>query len=97
MTDPTARYGTDDEWDELLRPWRTQPAAGPRPFFYGRVRARLERATAARQQARTAWLRRTAYAALLGALLLGLSGDSAAAAASPAAGRGGLPSALPVR
>ena len=58
-----------------MRQLRQQPKAQPQPFFYTRVRARL----AAEQLAPTAWLpawaRRPAYAALLGALVLAVSGD----------------------
>ncbi len=62
----------------MLRQLRQQPQTQPRPFFYARVQARL----AARQAPAAAWLptwaRRPAYAALLGMLVLAVSGDGAA-------------------
>ncbi len=75
------------EWAALLQQLRQQSAAGPQPFFYARVQARL----AARQEALGAWLpgwaRRPAYVALLSALILAVSGDGAVlrptASASP--------------
>jgi hypothetical protein len=57
---------------------RQQAQAQPRPFFYTRVQARL---TAERQAASSwllGWVRRPAYLALLGALVLAVSGDGAA-------------------
>ena len=78
MSDSDFRPGSDAEWVELLRQLRRQPKAEPRPFFYARVHARL----AARQVQASAWLpawaRRPAYAALLGALVLAVSGDGPA-------------------
>jgi hypothetical protein len=98
MPDPAARPSADEELDHLLRQWRAQPAAQPRPFFYGRVRARLDRAAAQEQQVRTAWLRRSAYAAVLGALILALSGDRPAVGATPYEAGPGFPAAVqPVR
>ncbi|MBF9222235.1 hypothetical protein [Hymenobacter ruricola] len=73
MSDSTVRSEADEAWDDLLRQLRSQPKARPRPFFYGRVHARLT-APAARPTL-LAWLRRPAYAALLAALVLSLSGD----------------------
>jgi hypothetical protein len=78
MSDIGFRPDSDAEWDDLLHQLRQQPQGQPRPFFYARVQARL----AARQAPATAWLptwvRRPAYAALLGALVLAVSGDGAA-------------------
>ena len=76
MSDPAVRPDADQEWDALLRQLRTQPLAQPRPFFYSRVQARL--APAARQPWLPGWVRRPAYALLLGALVLALSGDDVA-------------------
>ena len=81
MSDPAARPDADHEWEALLRQLRTQPLAPPRPFFYGRVQARL--AAEARPWL-PGWVRRPAYAMLLGALVLALSGDDAALAAGAA-------------
>jgi hypothetical protein len=75
MTDPAPRPTADDEWENLLHQWRTQPAAQPRPFFYSRVRARLVGEAAAERQLLPAWLRWPSYAVMLGLLLL--SGDGA--------------------
>ena len=78
MSDSNFRPGSDAEWADLLRQLQQPPTAQPRPFFYARVQARL----AARQAPATRWLpawaRRPAYAALLGALVLAVSGDGLA-------------------
>jgi hypothetical protein len=90
MSDSDFRPGSDAEWADLLRQLRQPPAAQPQPFFYARVQARL----AARQAPATAWLpawaRRPAYAALLGALVLAMSGDGPALRPAPPAGPYGL-------
>ncbi|GAA4042355.1 hypothetical protein GCM10022409_30440 [Hymenobacter glaciei] len=85
MSDSTARPDTDQEWEDLMRQLRTQPQAQPRPFFYNRVQARL--AAESSQPWLPGWVRRPAYALLLGALVLALSGDDTALASgsSPAA------------
>jgi len=83
MSDPAARPDADQEWDALLRQLRAQAPTQPRPFFYHRVQARL--AASARQPWLPGWVRRPAYALLLGALVLALSGDDAALAAGVAA------------
>jgi hypothetical protein len=78
MSDFETRPDSDAEWADLLRQLQHQSEAQPRPFFYTRVQARL----AVRQAPATAWLpawaRRPAYAALLGALVLAVSGDGPA-------------------
>ncbi|QIX62440.1 hypothetical protein HER32_15130 [Hymenobacter sp. BT18] len=76
MSDSAPRPQADEEWEDLLRQWREQPAPQPRPYFYSRVRARLISETAAPQLQRT-WVRWPAYAVMLGIVLL-LSGDGAA-------------------
>ena len=78
MSDSTTRPVADPEWDDLMRQLRNQPKAGVRPFFYARVQARLAATGAAQSHAFPGWLRRPAYAALLGALVMTLSGDGAA-------------------
>ena len=86
MSDSAPRPVPDEAWDDLVRQLRTQPQAGPRPFFYARVQARLAADVAAKSPALPGWLRRPAYAALLGALVITLSGDGTArppAAANP--------------
>ena len=75
MSDFATPPDADEEWEKLLRQWRVQSAARPRPYFYNRVRARLADTAAAYSPART-WLRWPAYAVMLGILLL-LSGDVA--------------------
>lgn len=75
MSDSAARPDADQEWEELMRQLRTQPPVQPRPFFYSRVQARL--ATEASRAWLPGWVRRPAYAVLLGALVLALSGDDA--------------------
>ena len=76
MSDSAPRPNADEDWEELLRQWRNQPESQPRPYFYSRVRARLDRETAVARLPVPAWLRWPAYAMMLGALLL-LSGDDA--------------------
>jgi hypothetical protein len=75
MSNPAIRPGSDEEWEELMRQLRVQAQAQPRSFFYARVQARL----AAERHTGSAWLlgwvRRPAYLALLGALILAVSGD----------------------
>ena len=77
MSDSADRTAADEEWDNLLRQWRTQPQAQPRPFFYSRVRARLVAEAAAERQLLPSWLRWPSYAVMLLIVLL-LSGDGAA-------------------
>ena len=78
MSNPASQPGPDQEWEALLQQLRKQPRAQPRPFFYTRVQARL----AAQLQPRGSWLpdwaRRPAYVALLGMLIVAVSGDGAA-------------------
>ena len=78
MSDFVVRSCSDADWEAALRQLRAQPYPQPRPFFYGRVHARLVAGAAAPAHPLPAWLRRPAYAALLGALVLGLSGDCVA-------------------
>ncbi|GAA3987583.1 hypothetical protein [Hymenobacter antarcticus] len=78
MSDSPIRSTPDEEWDDLMRQLRDQPKARPRPFFYTRVQARLAASAAAKSQLLPGWLRRPAYAVLLGALVMALSGDGAA-------------------
>ena len=82
MSDSAARPDADQEWEELMRQLRTRPLVPPRPFFYSRVQARLT--TAANRPVLPGWVRRPAYAMLLGALVLALSGDGAALASGAA-------------
>ena len=77
MSDATNRPEAEEEWENLLRQWRTPPDAQPRPYFYSRVRARLSPETVAPRLPVPTWLRWPAYAVMLGMLLL-LSGDEAA-------------------
>lgn len=74
MPNPAVRPGSDEEWAALLHQLREQPKAQPRPFFYARVQARL----AAPAPWVPGWVRRPAYVALLGLLMLAVSGDGAA-------------------
>lgn len=88
MSEPTVRPLPDEEWQDLMRQLHDLPKAQPRPFFYNRVAARL--AAPAEPPVLPGWLRRPAYAVLLGALVLALSGDGAAlsSAAPPVRGAG---------
>lgn len=87
MSTPDFRPGSDQEWANLLRQLR-QPKAQPRPFFYARVRARLAAGRGPATVWLPTWARRPAYAALLGALVLAVSGDGPALrpATGPAGG-----------
>ncbi len=78
MSDSAFRPDADDAWEDLLRQLPRRPQAQPRPFFYGRVQARLAADAAAEPPLVPGWIRRPAYAALLGALVLSLTGDCAA-------------------
>ena len=78
MSDSTARLLPDEEFDDLVRQLHAQSKAQPRPFFYTRVRARLVAKSSANTQVLPGWLRRPAYAVLLGALVITLSGDGTA-------------------
>ena len=78
MSKSAVRPLSDEEWKDLMRQLHAQPQVRPRPFFYTRVYARLTADASAKSQPLTAWLRRPAYAALLGALVMTLSGDGAA-------------------
>ncbi len=67
--------GQDDGLDDLLRQLRDQPVPEPRPFFYTRVRARLDAQNALEtpRASRTWLLHRPTYALLLGLLVLGVN------------------------
>ena len=82
MSDSAARPDADEEWEVLLQQLRHKSPAQPRPYFYHRVQARLTVET--RRPWLPGWVRRPAYALLLGALVLALSGDDAALAAGAA-------------
>ena len=85
MSDSAVRPISDAEWQDLMRQLRDQPKAQPRPFFYSRVRSRLAGPAPAENPVLPGWLRRPAYAVLLGALVLALNGDDAAlSSATPA-------------
>jgi hypothetical protein len=75
MADSPLRPDADDAWDTLLGKLGRQPNPQPRPFFYSRVQARLAAQPPANSDLLPAWLRRPAYAALLGVLVFSLSGD----------------------
>ena len=80
---------TDEEWEELLHQLRVQPPVQSRPFFYNRVQGQL--AIEARQPWLPGWVRRPAYALVLGALVLVLSGDDPALASGVVAAAAHLP------
>ena len=77
MPDIPAHPAPDEEWDDLLRQLRAQPLAQPCAYFYQRVHARLATRAPAAALALPGWLRRPAYAVLLGGVVLALSGDGA--------------------
>jgi hypothetical protein len=78
MSDSPLRTPPEEEWENLMRQLRDQPAAQPRPFFYNRVNARLSGRAANPGRALPLWVLRPAYAALLGVIMLALSGDARA-------------------
>lgn len=78
MSDSAFRPDSDQEWRDLMRQLPAGPPARPRPCFYARVQARLAADAAVTPFWWPGWLRRPAYAVLLGALLITLSGDGAA-------------------
>lgn len=80
MSDSDLPLGSDEEWEKLLRQLRLHPKAEPQPFFYARMHARLLAKANTATTWPPAWLRRPVYAAVLGALVLAMSGDGAVAA-----------------
>ncbi|WP_201979252.1 hypothetical protein [Hymenobacter rubidus] len=76
MSDSAAHSNSDEAWDDLMGQLAAQPKYQPQPFFYTRVQARLAAQSATPPI--LGWLRRPAYAVLLGALVLMLSGDGSA-------------------
>ena len=61
-----------------MRQLHNQPSARPRPFFYTRLQARIAADAPVKNQLLPGWLRRPAYVALLGALVMALNGDGSA-------------------
>ena len=78
MSDSVVRPSSDEEWEALMYQLHNQPKARLGPFFYTRLHARLAADAAAKSPLFPAWLRRPAYVALLGALVITLSGDGSA-------------------
>ena len=78
MSNPVIRPNSDEEWEDLMHQLRSQAKAQPRPFFYARVQARLAPERPIASAWLLSWVRRPAYLALLGALVLAVSGDGAA-------------------
>ena len=70
----------DAAWEALLQQLRQQGRQPAPPFFYTRVQQRLLAKTQLGALVLPAWLRRPAYAAVLAALVLAVSGDRATAA-----------------
>ena len=94
MSDIINRPSSDEEWEGLMRQLRNQPVGPPRPFFYTRVQARLVADASVPRPWLPAWLRQPAYAALLGALVLALSGDGTAMTSAAARYHTGPPGGL---
>ncbi len=89
MSDSAFRPPPDEEeWENLMRQLQGQAQGQPRPFFYNRVSARLAGRPTTSGRAVPVWMFRPAYAALLGVIMLTLSGDVGAlrpaSAATPA-------------
>lgn len=85
MSDSAFRPAPDEEWEDLMRQLHNRPEVRPLPFFYNRVSARLSANAAARSRGLPGWMLRPAYAALLGAVVLTLSGDCRALRPAPGA------------
>ncbi|OGX86113.1 hypothetical protein BEN47_13505 [Hymenobacter lapidarius] len=99
MSDSAFRPAPDEEeWEDLMRQLQDQAQGQPRPFFYNRVSARLSSRPLAPGRAVPLWMLRPAYAALLGVIMLALSGDVGALRPAPAANPATAPdSAQPLR
>ena len=81
-----------------MRQLHNQPPARPRPFFYTRLQARIAADAPVKSQLLPGWLRRPAYVALLGVLVMTLNGDGSALRPVAAVTRGEVrPSGLPLR
>jgi hypothetical protein len=78
MSNSAIRPGSDEEWEELMRQLQSQSKAQPQPFFYARVHTRLITEERTSSSWLLSWIRRPAYLALLGALVLVVSGDGTA-------------------
>jgi hypothetical protein len=79
MSNSASGPGSDqEEWASLLEQLRKQPPAHPQPFFYARVQARLATQLAPVGPWLPDWVRRPAYVALVGLLVLAVSGDGVA-------------------
>ncbi len=78
-----------------MRQLRACPKGQPRPFFYARVHARLTAELTAVGSWLPAWARRPAYLALLGALMLAVSGDGVALHPTATAAPYNSPASLP--
>ncbi|WP_035564210.1 hypothetical protein [Hymenobacter sp. IS2118] len=85
MSDSAFRPTPEQEWEDLVRQLHDQAQGQPRPFFYNRVSARLAGRPTTPGRAVPVWMRRPAYAALLGVIMLVLSGDVGALRPAPAA------------
>ena len=72
MSNPVVRPGSEEEWEALMRQLRQQAQGRPRPFLYARVQARLSTTAPWLPD----WVRRPVYLALLGLLMLAMSGDA---------------------
>ncbi|MBF9236831.1 hypothetical protein I2I05_05430 [Hymenobacter sp. BT683] len=83
MSDSSFRTSPDEEWADLMRQLQDQPQAQPRPFFYNRVTAQLSSRATAHRRGLPVWMLRPAYAALLGVIMLALSGDASALRVAP--------------
>ena len=89
MSDSAPRPGSEEEWEALMHQLRLQPKVQPRPFFYARIQARL--LAPAGGPGCWHWLRRPAYAAVLSAMILAISGDNSAAATARISAPGSQP------
>lgn len=90
MSDSVFRPAPDEEWEDLMRQLHDQPLGSPRPFFYSRLNARLAALDAAKDRVLPGWMLRPAYAALLGAMVLTLSGDGRALRPAPGHAQGNV-------
>ncbi|OGX83887.1 hypothetical protein [Hymenobacter glacialis] len=92
MSDSAFRPLPDEKvWEDLMHQLQEQAQGQPRPFFYNRVSARLISRPMAPGRTVPVWMLRPAYAALLGVIMLALSGDAGALRPVPAASTGTAP------
>ncbi len=84
MTDSTNNPNEPDRWEAGFRQWGQRPQPELNPFFYARLRARLDQSVESAMWL-PFWLRRPAYAYAAFALLVVLNAGVVAGLANRAA------------